>query len=66
MKLHILFGFRAERYPGQYAPEPITCWSEYEVEDNPVGFKTDMELPRPEFVRTRLFEVTVNEDEIRK
>lgn len=35
MKLHVLFAQRKERYPGEYAPESLTCMTEYEQDENP-------------------------------
>ena len=33
--LHILFAQRAERYPGEYAPEALEVADEYAMEENP-------------------------------
>lgn len=35
MKLHILFGQRKERYPGEYMPEALAVIDEYGHSDNP-------------------------------
>ena len=35
MKLHILFGQRKERYPGEYMPEALAVMDEYGHSDNP-------------------------------
>lgn len=35
MKLHILFGQRKERYPGEYMPEAWDVMDEYGHSDNP-------------------------------
>ena len=68
MKLHILFGHRAERYPGEYAPEPLLCWSQCEIDDNPAGFEEDVErivaTQGKDFAVTRMFVVNVDEDQI--
>ena len=68
MKLHILFGHRAERYAGEYAPEPLICWSEHEVDENPEGFAKDIESTTAarnhEFAVIRLVNVNVDGDRI--
>jgi len=35
MKLHVLFAQRKERYPGEYAPEALTCMTEHDADSNP-------------------------------
>lgn len=68
MKLHILFGHRKESYEGEFEPEPLLCWSESEVDENPEGFAEDVEktlLERgKDFERTRMFTVRVNGEAI--
>ena len=68
MKLHILFGHRPELYAGEHAPEPLLCWSEYEVEDNPDGYEEAIKEALAErskdFAATRLFIVHVDDDAI--
>lgn len=66
MKLHILFGHRHELYVGEHAPEPLLCWSEFEVEENPDGFeaavKETLTARSKDFAATRLFAVHVDDD----
>ena len=70
MKLHVLFGHRKESYEGEYAPEPLLCWSEYEVEENTEGFEealTDTLKQRGrEFAATRVFIIHIDGDKIRR
>lgn len=35
MKLYVLFGQRKERYPGEYGPEALACFTEYDYDGNP-------------------------------
>lgn len=35
MKLHVLFGQRKERYPGEYMPEALAVMDEFGQSDNP-------------------------------
>ena len=35
MKLYVIFAQRIETYPGEYAPEALTCMTEYDQECNP-------------------------------
>ena len=68
MKLHILFGHRHEVYAGEHAPEPLLCWSEFEVEENPDGFETAVKEILTErskdFAKMRMFDVHVDDDAI--
>jgi hypothetical protein len=68
MNLHILFGHRKESYEGEYTPEPLLCWSEFEVDDNPEGFDADVLKTLKErgtdFEVTRLILIRVNGDAI--
>jgi hypothetical protein len=68
MKLHILFGHRPELYAGEHAPEPLLCWSEHEVEENPDGYEAEVKKTLAErgkdFAATRLFVVYVDDDAI--
>ena len=68
MKLHILFGHRKESYEGEYAPEPLLCWSEHEVQENGEGFADEVERTLAargkDFQRTQMFVVRVDEDTI--
>lgn len=66
MWLHILFGQRMQRYDGEYAPEPLECWSEFEVEENYEGFREAVEKHRKkldgEFENMQVFKVRVDHD----
>jgi hypothetical protein len=68
MKLHILFGQRKQRYEGEYAPEVLTCWDEYAVEENPGGYEEDLAKQRekygPEMTAMKVFVVKINGDEV--
>lgn len=68
MNLHILFGHRKESYPGEHAPEPLLCWSEFEVDENPDGYDADVLRTLQEraidFEVTRLILVRVDADAI--
>ncbi len=70
MKLHILFGQRKQRYDGEHAPEPLLCWSEYEVDENPGGFEEACDRIRrekeSEFSAFRLILVGVDGDRIER
>ncbi len=70
MRLHILFGQRKESYSGEHAPEPLLCWSEWQVEENPDHFDNEVDeatnVNRAEFESIRLFIVVVDQDEIRR
>lgn len=69
MKLFILWGQRKESYEGQYAPEALNCWTEFEVDENPEGFEEDCEAQKAkhlkEFVAFRVIPVEVSGDKIR-
>lgn len=70
MDLLILFGQRKESYAGEYAPEPLACWSEYERDENPEGYAADIERKQAEakvsgFISTRVVVVSVDQDAIR-
>ena len=43
MKLHVLFAQRKERYPGEYAPEALTCITEYGHDENPEYLPAEQE-----------------------
>lgn len=66
MWLHILFGQRMQRYDGEYAPEPLECWSEYEVDENPEGFQEAIKKHQAklgnEFDKMQVFKVRVDQD----
>ena len=68
MMLHILFGHRKESYEGENAPEPLLCWSEFEVDDNPKGFNDavlrTLQERASDFEVTRLILVHVDGDAI--
>ncbi len=49
MKLHILFGQRKQSYEGEYAPEVLTCWDEYAVDENPEGYEADIAKMREKY-----------------
>lgn len=42
MNLHITFGHRVESYHGEHAAEPLLCWSEYEIDENPLRYDDDV------------------------
>ena len=70
MYLHILFGQRKESYPGEYAPEALLCWTEYDIEENPTGFDIDVKFAEKEalrngFVATKVIRVNVSQAGIR-
>lgn len=70
MKLFILFGQRKQRYEGEYAPEALTVWDEYAVDENPGGFEEDIEATKKkhggdkEFSSFKVIAVNVNGDKI--
>ena len=35
-------GQRKNTFPGEYAPEVLTCWGDNDVDGNPEGFETDI------------------------
>lgn len=41
MQVRILLGQRKVSYPGEYAPEVMTAWDEYCLEDNWDGWEAD-------------------------
>jgi hypothetical protein len=65
MQLHILFGQRQESYPDEHSPEPLLCWSGYEIEENPDDFDADVERTRRErakdFQATRLVIIRIED-----
>ncbi len=70
MNLVMLFGQREENYEGQYAPEPLECWSEFEVDENPKGFEEACECiqisSKDEFTAIKVINIEVDQDQIRK
>lgn len=68
MNLHILFGQRKQSYAGEHAPEPLLCWSEYEIEENPEGFDQEVlektKKAESDFSAVRLIVVEVDQDKI--
>lgn len=69
MRLAILFGQPVERYEGEYAPEPLLCWSEYQMDDNPDGWRAMLKSTEQQAVSdgyiTRLMYVEVSGEKIR-
>jgi hypothetical protein len=70
MYLHILFGQRKESYSGEYAPEALLCWTEYDIEENQAGFDRAVEIAQAEakrdgFISTKMIQVQVNQAGIR-
>jgi hypothetical protein len=70
MKLHILFGQRKEAYEGEHAPEPLLCWSEFEIDDNPEGWEEakekEIENGKSWLQATREICLSVDGDRIRQ
>ena len=70
MDLYILFGQRVERYAGEYSPEPLLCWSEYDVDENEDGFEKACEEERAkhgkEFAAFQVIKVAVSQSKIRQ
>lgn len=70
MRLMILWGQRKEAYPEQYAPEPVVCWGEYEVDENPEGFEEACEeykkARHSEFVAFRVIPLAVDLNKVQE
>lgn len=66
----VLFGQRKERYDGEHAPEPVLCWSEFEVDDNPDGWEKAVHSKKAAYAEGfqafRIVAVNVDGDKIRK
>ncbi len=69
MKIHILFGQRAERYEGEFAPEVLTARDEFTVEENPDGWESELSSTKAvsgkDMVAMREVVVEVDGDKIR-
>lgn len=69
MDLYILFGQRKESYDGEYAPEALLCWTEYDVDGNGEGWETALAETKKanaaHMVAMRVVRVSVNQDKIR-
>ena len=63
MKLHLLVGQRVEDYSGQYGPEVLDCWGEYDVESNPEGFEEALRRFRGEKHFSEVRELIVQVDD---
>lgn len=48
MKLYVLFMQQKESYEGEYLPEVLVSWTEYERDENPDGFDIDIEDAKEE------------------
>ena len=69
MNLAILFGQSKEEYEGQYAPEPLECWSEFNVEENPEGFEEacdDAKANNGYMTAYKVINIEVDQDKIRE
>lgn len=68
MKLYILFGQRKQTYDGEYAPEALVCWTEYDADENPDGFASACQdataMYGSEFSAFRVINVLVDGDKI--
>lgn len=68
MNLHILFGQRIQAREGEYAPEVLLCWTEYDIDENPEGFDEEVERAQEkaasDFSTTRVIIVQVDQDRI--
>ena len=70
MNLHILFGQRRQSYDGEFAPEPLLCWSAYEIDENPEGYDGAVEAAQKkaekDFSSTQVFIIKVDGEKIAK
>ena len=68
MKLHVLFAQRKERYPGEYAPEALTCITEYGQDENPDYLACEQENAEAsdEFTSTAVVTLEFSDEELER
>lgn len=69
MKLYTLWGQRPNRYYGEHAPELLTAWDEFCVDENPEGWEEAQKeaisaAGDGAFATTKVIVIEVNQDSV--